>query len=91
MGRRLVHDWGRDGASLGLTGHEFNVLAWLVERPGRAVSRRQLAEGALDEEGTPQDRTVDSHLSRVRRKLGDDAVHIKTVWGIGYRFDPEAR
>jgi len=83
-GRRVL----REGLDLGLTSHEFNTLAWLLERPGRAVSRRQLADGALDEEGDRHERTVDSHLSRVRKKLGEDAAWIKTVWGIGYRFDP---
>jgi DNA-binding response OmpR family regulator len=38
----------------------------------------------LDE---PNDRTVDSHVSRLRKKLGDDAALIKTVWGIGYRVE----
>lgn len=79
----------RDGEQLGLTAHEFNVLAWLVERPNRAVSRSQLSEHVLGSEGTRAERTVDSHLSRVRKKLGADAVHIRTVWGIGYRFEPE--
>lgn len=80
----------RDGVDLGLTPHEFNVLAWLVERPGRAVSREQLAEHVLGEGGRVE-RTVDSHVSRVRKKLGDDGGALKTVWGIGYRIDPGGR
>ena len=81
----------QDGRDLGLTGHEFNVLAWLVERPHRAVSREQLADNVLGSEGTRAERTVDSHLSRVRKKLGPDGELIKTVWGLGYRFEPESR
>lgn len=80
----------RDGADIGLTPHEFNLLAWLVERPRRAVSRRQLAEHTLTEELGATDRTVDSHVSRVRKKLGPDGAAIATVWGIGYRYDPPA-
>lgn len=76
----------RDEVDLGLTGHEFNLLAWLAARPGRVVSRADLARHALGEEVS--DRTVDSHLSRVRAKLGDDAKHVVTVWGLGYRVDP---
>ena len=73
-----------------LTSHEFNILAFLVERPGRAVSRRQLAENALPESGARYDRTVDSHLSRIRSKLGADcAAAIRTVWGVGYKFEAE--
>lgn len=79
----------QDGNELGLTTHEFNVLAWIVERPNRAISREQLAEHALGTEGTRARRTVDSHVSRVRKKLGDDGALITTVWGIGYRFRPE--
>jgi two-component system OmpR family response regulator len=84
-GRRAA----RRGVDLGLTGHEFNVLAWLIERPGRAVSREQLVERALGADGGQLDRTVDSHVSRVRRKLGAEGAQIRTVWGIGYRYDPE--
>jgi two-component system, OmpR family, response regulator len=78
----------RDGRELPFTSHEFNVLAWLAERPGRSISRRQLAENALSHSGEAADRTVDSHVSRVRRKLGMDAAQaIRTIWGVGYRFD----
>ena len=53
-------------------------------------TRRQLAEHALPESGARYDRTVDSHLSRIRNKLGTaSASRIKTVWGVGYKFDVE--
>lgn len=75
------------GERLELTAHEFNVLVFLMEREGRAMSRDQIAEHALPEGGERSARTVDSHLSRIRKKLGPQAgQHIKTVWGIGYRF-----
>lgn len=76
------------GADAGLTGHELNVLVHLVTRPGRAVTRRQLVEHALSADADVSDRTVDSHVTRVRRKLGDAGVRLRTVWGVGYRFDP---
>jgi two-component system OmpR family response regulator len=73
-----------------LTRHEFEVLSYLVERPGRAVSRRQLAERAAIPFEDRDARTVDTHIARVRKKLGVvAAAAIITVWGIGYRFDPE--
>lgn len=76
------------GAPVALTAHEFNVLAYMVERPGRAVTRPQLAEAALPASGDRSDRTVDSHIARIRRKLGKPAgLRVATVWGIGYRFD----
>lgn len=78
----------RDGVSVGLTAHEFNLLAVLVGQPGRAFTRDLLAERALPENGMRLDRTVDTHISRIRRKLGDDGQAIRTVFGVGYRFDP---
>jgi two-component system OmpR family response regulator len=77
-----------NGAPVVLTRFELDLLAYLVQRPGRAIPRAQLAShafGSLDER---TDRTVDSHLARVRKKLGPAAAAITTVWGIGYRFDP---
>lgn len=81
-----------DGAPVSLTGSELDILKFLVERPGRAISRGQLAEVALPSDGDRFDRTIDSHVARIRRKLGPGAAaRIVTVWGIGYRFDaPES-
>ena len=80
----------RGSDDLKLTHHELNVLLYLAERPGRAIARAQLATGALSMDGEVNDRTVDSHVARVRKKLGKSAAAaIKTVWGIGYRFDPD--
>lgn len=76
------------GVDAGLTRYEFDVLCHLVERPGRAISRDQLAEHALTPFEQRDARTVDSHIARVRKKLGRAAVNVVTVWGIGYRFEP---
>ena len=75
---------------LGLTRFEFNILAWLAERPGRSVSRSDLAEHTLSDDSDVTERTVDTHISRIRKKLGADGALIATVWGIGYRFTPRA-
>ena len=76
-----------DGRAADLTRQEFAILACLVERPGRAVARRQLA-GLSDDLGEErEERTVDSHIVRIRKKLGRSAWRIVTVWGIGYRFE----
>jgi len=77
-----------DGRPAALTPTELGVLAFLVERRGRAVSRNVLAEQALASLDDPDARTVDSHVARLRRKLGSGAAAIATVWGIGYRFEP---
>lgn len=75
------------GEAVHLTRAELDVLAFLLERPGRAVPREELVMRLLDEGADT--RTVDSHVARVRKKLGEAAAAIGTVWGIGYRFDPE--
>jgi DNA-binding response OmpR family regulator len=74
-----------------LTRHEFATLAYLIERPGRAVSRAQLAEHAAPFADPAAERTVDTHIARIRKKLGHAGAAIVTVWGVGYRFDPESR
>ena len=77
-----------EGRPASLTPTEFSILAFLVQRTGRPVSRRMLAEQALASLDEPDARTVDSHVARLRKKLGPGAPAIVTVWGIGYRFDP---
>ena len=78
------------GDDAGLTRNEFDLLAHLVERQGRAISRAQLAELALTPFEQRDARTVDSHIARIRRKLGPvGGGSVVTVWGIGYRFEPE--
>jgi two-component system, OmpR family, response regulator len=77
-----------EGKPASLTPTEFAVLAFLVQRPGRPVSRRVLAESVLASLDEPDARTVDSHVARLRKKLAGGAAAIVTVWGIGYRFDP---
>lgn len=79
-----------NGQDAGLTPHEFNVLAWLAARPGRAATRAQLVAAALSPDGDTSERTLDSHIARIRKKLGPDGAAVATVWGVGYRFDPNA-
>jgi DNA-binding response OmpR family regulator len=79
----------RDGAAVELTAQEFRLLKYLIEHPGRAVSRETLLEGAwgMDYEGTP--RTVDNFVRNLRAKLEEDPEeprHFLTVRGVGYRF-----
>jgi DNA-binding response OmpR family regulator len=77
------------GSEIALTRHELDVLAYLAQRPGRAVTREQIAERALSGVEAPEPRTIDTHVARVRKKLGPaGAAAILTVWGIGYRFSP---
>ena len=75
-----------DGALVELTPAEWSVLAALAKRPGAAVSRESLVEQALDSEREGAARTLDVHVSRLRKKLGRAGAQVATVWGVGYRL-----
>ena len=72
-----------------LTRVEFELLTALARRPGVAITRRWLAEHVLGSELPTSERTLDVHVSRLRKKLGGPLV--ETVWGIGYRLAGQAR
>jgi DNA-binding response OmpR family regulator len=74
-----------EGKPVELTRVEFDLLAALAKRPGAAVTRQWLVENVLDPEREGSERTLDVHVSRLRRKLGS-GKHVETVWGIGYRL-----
>jgi DNA-binding response OmpR family regulator len=69
-----------------LTTKEFDLLRYLAERPGLALSRQQILDGVWGYDWFGDARTVDVHIAQVRKKLGD-AVAIKTVRGVGYRLE----
>ena len=73
---------------LDLTPKEFDLLVLFSSNPGRAFSRDYLLERIWSNEYEVTDRTVDTHVQRLRKKLGDDAGLIRTVWGIGYKLQP---
>jgi DNA-binding response OmpR family regulator len=79
----------REGVGpLSFTRHELDVLLFLAERPGRALTREQIGNQALPSNEERDERTLDSHIARIRKKLGPAGARIKTAWGIGYRFEP---
>ncbi|HEV2528700.1 MAG TPA: response regulator transcription factor [Thermomicrobiales bacterium] len=75
-----------EGKAVDLTRREFDLLAMLASNPGRAFSRAYLLERIWGDEIEVFDRTVDSHVVRLRKKLGPAGQRIATVWGVGYRF-----
>lgn len=78
------------GEEVRLTPIEFNILTYLIERQDRAVSRQILMDATLPIGEPRAERTIDSHVAHLRRKLGNIGPQIATVWGIGYRFSMEA-
>lgn len=88
-----AHTVTSDGCPIHLTPAEFKLLEVFVRAPGRAFTRRELADRALGWDFDGFDRTVDAHVKNLRKKLGDGTPRIETVYGVGYRLggDPDAR
>jgi DNA-binding response OmpR family regulator len=76
---------GKDGV-IDLTATEFKLLRLLAGHPGRVFTRNVLMDAVWGQEYYGVDRTVDTHVSRLRRKLGEYGEWIDTVHGVGYRF-----
>jgi DNA-binding response OmpR family regulator len=75
----------RSGAVVALTTREFDLLAFLANNVGLALSRQQLLDGVWGSDWYGDERTVDVHVAQLRKKLGPD-LPLATVWGVGYRF-----
>ena len=73
------------GEVVPLATREFDLLRFLAENPGLALSRRQLLENVWGPDWYGDERTVDAHVRQLRKKLGD-ALPLATVWGVGYRL-----
>ena len=81
-----------DGKDVTLTVTEFMILEALAQRPGVVKSRNQLMDVAYQEDIYVDDRTIDSHIKRLRRKfraVDDNFKAIETLYGVGYRFGEE--
>lgn len=82
-----------DGETAPLTYKEFELLQFLVLREGRTIDRSEIIAtlwGDVDDEETPNERTIDVHVRRLRSKLGAYEDIVRTVRGAGYRFDRHA-
>ncbi|HAL19186.1 MAG TPA: DNA-binding response regulator [Ruminococcaceae bacterium] len=77
-----------DGTALELTLKEFELLSYLYENAGRVLTRDQLLNAIWGYDYLGDSRTVDSHIARLRTKLGDYGVsHLKTIYGMGYKLE----
>ena len=74
------------GESVTLTATEFNLLALLAKRRGRVQTRERLLQDVWGYEAAIDTRTVDTHMRRLREKIGAAAEHLETIRGVGYRF-----
>ncbi len=80
------HEVSLKGKAIELTVTEFKLLATLMERRGRVQSRDRLLTDVWGYQGDVDTRTVDTHMRRLREKLGKAADYVETVRGVGYRF-----
>ena len=84
---RHTCSWNGEGVTLTVT--EFLILQALATRPGVVKSRNALMDAAYDDQVYVDDRTIDSHIKRLRKKfkaVDDDFEMIETLYGVGYRF-----
>jgi two-component system response regulator ChvI len=85
----LRHECTWQGKPVALTVTEFLILQALAQRPGYVKSRDQLMDAAYDDQIYVDDRTIDSHIKRLRKKfkvVDDDYDAIETLYGVGYRY-----
>jgi two-component system response regulator CpxR len=78
-----------NGVSVDLTDVEFALLEALMRAPGTVVTREDISEGVLGRKFHPFDRSLDMHVSRLRRKLADSGApeaQVKTIRGVGYQL-----
>ncbi len=83
-----------NGRDLELTAVEFKLFQFLVENPGRIYGRQQLMDRIYPDERNVSDRTIDSHIKKLRRKIESvdpEAKFIQSVYSVGYKFEPEAQ
>lgn len=84
---RAGHNIKVDGKSVNFTVKEFELLEFLAENEGIALSRDKILNNVWAYDYFGDTRTVDTHIKKVRSKLGIRGDYIKTVWGMGYKFE----
>lgn len=81
------HSVSVNGEALELTGKEFELLSYFLRNKNMALSRDQILNGVWEMDFYGDERTVDTHVKKLRSKLGGAGEHIKTVWAFGYKFE----
>lgn len=78
-----------DGEPVDLSFKEFELLAYFVENQGIALSREKILNNVWNYDYFGDARTIDTHVKKLRSKLGDKGEYIRTIWGMGYKFEVE--
>ena len=66
---------------------EFELLTYFVDNKGIALSREKILNNVWNYDYFGDARTIDTHVKKLRKKLGDKGDYIKTIWGMGYKFE----
>ncbi len=79
-----------DGKSVDLSYKEFELLGYFLENQGLALSREKILNNVWNYDYFGDARTIDTHVKKLRSKMGDKGEYIKTIWGMGYKFEVDA-
>lgn len=86
---KTAHQVKVDGHDIELSYKEFELLAYFVENQGIALSREKILNNVWNYDYFGDARTIDTHVKKLRNKLGEKGNYIKTIWGMGYKFEVE--
>ena len=84
---KSAHQVKIDGAETELSYKEFELLTYFIENQGIALSREKILNNVWNYDYFGDARTIDTHVKKLRNKLGDKGNYIKTIWGMGYKFE----
>ena len=87
---KAAHQVYIEGQEIELSFKEFELLTYFVENQGIALSREKILNNVWNYDYFGDARTIDTHVKKLRSKLGDKGNYIKTIWGMGYKFEVEA-
>ena len=86
---KAAHQVKIDDTEIDLSFKEFELLAYFVENQGIALSREKILNNVWNYDYFGDARTIDTHVKKLRSKLGEKGEYIKTIWGMGYKFEVE--
>ncbi len=86
---KAAHEVTIDGKPVELSYKEFELLTYFVENQGIALSREKILNSVWNYDYFGDARTIDTHVKKLRSKLGDKGDYIHTIWGMGYKFEVE--
>lgn len=87
---KTAHQVKIDGREIELSYKEFELLSYFVENEGIALSREKILNNVWNYDYFGDARTIDTHVKKLRSKMGDKGNYIKTIWGMGYKFEVDA-